>query len=308
MDEAAIKRAREIIADGEKTEDAAWFVDNCNDLLQGWKDALDEVERLRGAPVASPRDLQQARIASFVRSAFGDEQATSLAQRALRLLEEAIEAFQSVNGDPEQAHELVDYVFGRPPGVLHQELGGVSVCVLALAAAAGLSAAEEENREVNRVLAKPVSHFQERNAAKNAAGFLARTTSEAPKADRIRRPLSRPSTVPSTYISLEAPESVIALQADRLRRPSDPSTGRVPALWFDSKGCGPDHFYLEVFPFKELRDGDKLVAPPSLGLRLRAGDLVILGRGMIDGGFNMERAQIAELHRQLGAWLAEIPE
>ena len=74
------------------------------------------------------------------------------------------------------AHRLVDYVFSRPVGVLHQELGGVGVCILALAAAAGLSADEEERREVERVLAKPLDHFRQRNAAKNAAGFLAVAT------------------------------------------------------------------------------------------------------------------------------------
>jgi hypothetical protein len=78
-------------------------------------------------------------------------------------------------------------------------------------------------------------------------------------------------------------------------------------LWFDSNGCGPDHFYLEVYPFKELRDGDELVAAASLGLRVRAGDLVILGRGMIDGGFNLDREQVDRLHQQLGAWLANTP-
>jgi len=46
------------------------------------------------------------------------------------------------------------------------------VCVLALAAAAGLSADEEECREMHRVLSKPLGEFTERNASKNAAGFL----------------------------------------------------------------------------------------------------------------------------------------
>jgi len=41
------------------------------------------------------------------------EQATSLPQRGLRLLEEAIEAFRAAGGGPEMAHQLVDYVFAR---------------------------------------------------------------------------------------------------------------------------------------------------------------------------------------------------
>lgn len=119
------------------------------------------------------RDDRQAKIFAWARQAFGIEQATSLTQRGLRLLEEAVEAFQAVNGSVSTAHKLVDYVFSRPIGALHQEIGGVSVCLLAIAAAAGLSADEEERREVSRVLAKPVKEFTARNEAKNSAGFLA---------------------------------------------------------------------------------------------------------------------------------------
>jgi hypothetical protein len=124
------------------------------------------------------RDVRQAQIFAWTQRAFSEAQAISLPQRALRLLEEAVEAFQSVGGDPAMAHRLVDYVFSRPIGVLHQELGGVSVCVLALAAAAGLSADVEEHREVQRVLSKPISEFTQRNAAKNAAGLLMPATDE----------------------------------------------------------------------------------------------------------------------------------
>lgn len=124
------------------------------------------------------RNARQSQIFSWTQEAFGKDQATHLTQRALRLLEESIEAFQSVGGTADMAHKLVDYVHGRPPGSLHQELGGVGVCVLALAAAAGLSADEEEQREVDRVLAKGTEYFAARNAAKNAAGFLAVKTGE----------------------------------------------------------------------------------------------------------------------------------
>jgi len=118
-----------------------------------------------------PRDQRQVMIADWARVAFGEAEATGIPQRGLRLLEEAIEAFQACGGDEAIAHKLVTYVFGRPPGTVGQELGGVAVTVLALAAAAGLSADEEECREVHRVLSKPVGEFTQRNASKNAAGF-----------------------------------------------------------------------------------------------------------------------------------------
>lgn len=118
-----------------------------------------------------PRDKRQERIASWAVMAFGLDQATSLPQRGLRLLEEAIETFQACGGDEAMAQKLVSFVFARPPGTVGQELGGVAVTTLALAAAAGLSADEEECREIHRVLNKPVREFTERNVNKNAAGF-----------------------------------------------------------------------------------------------------------------------------------------
>jgi NTP pyrophosphatase (non-canonical NTP hydrolase) len=111
-------------------------------------------------------------LASWAELAFGRDEATSVPQRGLRLLEEAIEAFQAAGGDEAIAHKLVEFVFSRPAGSVGQELGGVAVTTLLLAAAAGVSADDEEAREIHRVLSKPLKEFTERNANKNAAGFL----------------------------------------------------------------------------------------------------------------------------------------
>jgi hypothetical protein len=118
-----------------------------------------------------PRARRQETLVLWAKQAFGDMEATSLPQRGVRLLEEAIEAFQACGGDEAVAHKLVKFVFERPPGTVGQELGGVAVTTLLLAAAAGVSADEEECREIHRVLSKPLREFTERNANKNAAGF-----------------------------------------------------------------------------------------------------------------------------------------
>ena len=120
----------------------------------------------------SERDSRQAEVFAWARAAFG-ESGTTIAQRGIRLLEEAIEAYQAAGCSAKMAHELVDFVFGRPVGDIRQELGGVGVCTLVLAAAAGASADDEEAREVQRVLAKSLDAWRERNAEKNAAGFAA---------------------------------------------------------------------------------------------------------------------------------------
>jgi NTP pyrophosphatase (non-canonical NTP hydrolase) len=117
------------------------------------------------------RDARQKTVADWCAAAFGIDHASSLPQRGIRLVEEAIEAAQAAGCERAMVHKLVDYVFDRPAGTIAQELGGVGVTALALAQAAGLSADKCEADEVARVLAKPLEHFTARNQVKNAAGF-----------------------------------------------------------------------------------------------------------------------------------------
>lgn len=123
------------------------------------------------APEANPRDVRQADIHAWCVAAFGDHDARSIAQRGLRLAEEAIETAQACGCDPAMLHRLIDHVYAKPVGAIGQELGGLSVTMLALAEAAGLSADDEECREIARVQAKPLDFFAARNAAKKRAGF-----------------------------------------------------------------------------------------------------------------------------------------
>jgi hypothetical protein len=78
----------------------------------------------------------------------------------------------------------------------------------------------------------------------------------------------------------------------------------IPVLWFDSRGCGPDEFRIQLhdFPPDALAGGE-----PHLGIRVRAGGLVIGAAAMVDGGFYLGREQSADLHRQLGEWLEKNP-
>lgn len=120
---------------------------------------------------AKRRDERQARAAAWCAAAFGVAHQSSVPQRGLRMLEEAIEAYQACGCPEDQAHKLVSYVFSRPIGDLSQELGGIGLTVLALAAAAKLSADDAEQKELDRVLAKPLEWFAARNKVKNDAGF-----------------------------------------------------------------------------------------------------------------------------------------
>ena len=137
----------------------------------GWDSYLVSDVGERALDRLLSRDRRQAMVTVWAEMAFGREEAKGLSQRGLRLLEEAIEAFQACGGEAKIAHELVTFIFKQPCGLIGQELGGVAVSLLALAAAAGFSADVEECREIHRVLSKPLEEFTRRNAVKNAAGF-----------------------------------------------------------------------------------------------------------------------------------------
>lgn len=119
----------------------------------------------------STRSARQHRVNAWCAEAFGSDHAASVPERALRLIEEAVEAAQAAGINSVMAHRLVDHVYSRPAGELEQELGGVGLTLLALASAAGMDADHAEQQELNRVLSKPASHFTARNAAKIAAGL-----------------------------------------------------------------------------------------------------------------------------------------
>ena len=116
---------------------------------------------------------RDAHSKSTSRNRAGQDHASNVEQRGLRLVEEAIEAAQAAGCDPATLHKLVDYIYAKEPGDLRQELGGVGLCVLAMAAVAGFDADEAEEKEVNRVLSKPLDYFARRNKVKNDAGFVA---------------------------------------------------------------------------------------------------------------------------------------
>ncbi len=125
------------------------------------------------------RDERQAAVLEWVRATFGQATLTG-AERAMRVLEEAVELFQAEGLDVDRALAIVWHVYGRPRGEPAQEVGGLGVTLLAYCGAKGISADGQEVREWERVQAIHPDHFRERHNLKADAGIAERTPEVAP--------------------------------------------------------------------------------------------------------------------------------
>jgi hypothetical protein len=80
----------------------------------------------------------QQRVQPWVLACFGAQIAADADERNHRFLEESLELAQACGCSAQEAHRMVDYVFGRAPGEKAQEVGGVMVTLAALCLAHGL--------------------------------------------------------------------------------------------------------------------------------------------------------------------------
>lgn len=99
----------------------------------------------------APDETFQQRVQTWMLECFGQAIAADRAERNHRFLEEALELVQSLDCSADEAHRLVDYVYGRPTGEPVQEAGGVMVTLAALCAASELDMAEAGEQELARI-------------------------------------------------------------------------------------------------------------------------------------------------------------
>ena len=114
---------------------------------------------------------RQITVENWIRKTFGKKSIEDKHERIARLLEEAFELAQAESYPIETIRKIADHVYSKPAGWPQQELGGVGVCVLAYAAAAGYNADDMEARELARILALPTKHFRGRHKKKADAGI-----------------------------------------------------------------------------------------------------------------------------------------
>jgi hypothetical protein len=140
----------------------------------GWVDKLFPVKCLcgssRGATLYCPLLRNQFRVVDWVRKVFDEATATNGPERALRLVEEAIELAQACGVGRDALHRLVDYVLDRPVGDPAQEIAGCMVTLYAAAHALGVDADEVFEQELSRIqLPEVIDRVRRRQAEKREA-------------------------------------------------------------------------------------------------------------------------------------------
>lgn len=93
----------------------------------------------------------QSRVEPWLRTCFSEEVVADKMVRNARFLEEALELVQSCGCSREEAHQLVDYVYGRDEGEVNQEVGGVMTTLAALCIANGVDMHQAAEVELTRV-------------------------------------------------------------------------------------------------------------------------------------------------------------
>jgi NTP pyrophosphatase (non-canonical NTP hydrolase) len=115
-------------------------------------------------PAAQPEPFQ-ARMDKWLLACFGEVIARDKSERNHRFLEEALELVQSAGCTVHEAHQLVDYTYGRPAGDMRQEVGGVVTTLAALCQAQDIDMEQAAEDELARIWTK-VEKIRAKQAAK----------------------------------------------------------------------------------------------------------------------------------------------
>lgn len=118
----------------------------------------------------------QDRVRPWLLECFGEQVAGDKIERNHRFLEESLELVQACGCTQSEAHQLVDYTFGRLTGEAPQEVGGVMVTLAALCLAQGLDMHSEGEVELARIWTK-VDVIRAKQAAKPAHSPLPESSS-----------------------------------------------------------------------------------------------------------------------------------
>lgn len=107
----------------------------------------------------------QERVKRWLYACFGSAITYDQVERCDRFIEEAIELVQASGLGKDRVLALVDYVYSRPPGEKHQEVGGVMTTLAAYCIAHGIAMDEAAEAELSRIWGK-VEEIRAKQASK----------------------------------------------------------------------------------------------------------------------------------------------
>jgi len=110
-------------------------------------------------------DNYQVRVEEWLEACLPESARRDRLERTFRFLEEALELAQANDCSRDDAHALIDYVYGRPVGEPAQEVGGVMVTLASLCSAVGIDMTEAGNRELDRNWSR-IEEIRRKQAAK----------------------------------------------------------------------------------------------------------------------------------------------
>lgn len=136
----------------------------------------------------------QDRVQPWLMACFGEMIAGDREERNHRFLEEALELVQACGCTASEAHQLVDYVYGRPVGEPMQEVGGVMVTLAALCLANGLDMHDAAETELARIWTK-VEAIRAKQAAKPKHSPLPEHAESTPQRSMSREEVNRDALI-----------------------------------------------------------------------------------------------------------------
>lgn len=149
---SCVYRDEKLVCDDPRTSkgnsDSACHRMNNKDLLKQLEPAVC------AANEEDDREIRmnfQQHVQTWMMECFSMQVCRDTQERCHRFTEEALELVQSLGMTASEAHQLVDYVYGRPVGETHQEVGGVMVTLAALCTSQDLGMAAEGEVELKRV-------------------------------------------------------------------------------------------------------------------------------------------------------------
>lgn len=127
----------------------------------------------------------QARVFDWMKACFQGPEALRPEQRAFRFIEEALELAQAAGTSKADALRLVEYVYGRPRGLVSQEIGGVMVTLGGLATAFCVNMEYCADYELKRCI-ENTDKIRAKDLAKPQRSPLPGSTDEVSNADAAK--------------------------------------------------------------------------------------------------------------------------